>query len=176
MFKPDKHEMDLFAARSAVISKCELYRYRLEREVETGGLVAAGIMVNPSKADGEIDDHTIRKWFGFSSRHGIGRFIIGNKFGYRATDVDQLRTATDPVGPDNDKHLEQIMRDADLHIVAWGPLSKLPPKLRGRWREVVSIADKVGCRLMCWGTAKDGQPRHPLMLAYDTSLIEWKRP
>jgi hypothetical protein len=60
--------------------------------------------------------------------------------------------------------------------VAWGPLGKLPPPLRTRWRDVVAIADRVGCRLMCWGTAQDGQPRHPLMLAYSTPLIEWRRP
>lgn len=161
---------------SSVFSEDGEYRLRLDRDLGISGITAAVIMVNPSKAGASMNDHTIRKLFGFAPRHNIGRFIVGNKFAHVATDVKELRSCADPVGPENDKYLEQIMRDADLHIVAWGPLSKLPPQLRSRWRDVVAIADRVGCKLMCFGTAQDGHPRHPLMLAYDTPLIEWMRP
>ena len=84
--------------------------------------------------------------------------------------------AGDPVGTENDDHLERIMRDADIVVAAWGPLAKLPPHLRSRWREVVTIADRTGKRLHCFGTARDGQPRHTLMLAYDTPLLPWSIP
>jgi hypothetical protein len=166
----------LFQPGSAVLSSCGLYRYRLERDLGRDGPTVAILSVNPSTADATIDDQTIRKDMGFGERLGWGRIIKGNKFAWRATDIKVLRTARDPIGPENDTHLEQIMRDADLHIVAWGPLAKLPPLLRRRWRTVAAIADVVGCRLMCWGTAQDGHPRHPLMLAYATPLIEWERP
>lgn len=161
---------------SAVISADGVYRYRLERDTGLPGKTAAVIMVNGSTADGKTNDHTIRKLFGFSYRLGIGRFIVGNKFGFRARDIKKLRTAADPVGPENDHHLEQIMRDAELHIVAWGPLGKLPPHLRTRWREVVAISARVGCPLFCLGVAKDGQPRHPLMLGYNAVLTPWQVP
>ena len=167
---------DLLRARSAVISPCGLFRYRLDRDCGGSGPVVAGLMVNGSTADGEQDDHTIRKWFGFTRPMNARRFIIGNKFGFRATDIKRLRTAVDPIGPENDRYIEEILSEADVHIVAWGPLSKLPPHLRNRWRQVVAIADRVGCNLMCWGTAQDGHPRHPLMLAYDTPLVPWNRP
>lgn len=166
---------DLLQSRSAIISPCELFRYRLERVVGPG-LTAAVYGVNPSKADHKIDDQTIRKLYGFGKRLSIGRWLVGNPFAYRATDVKELTNAVDPIGPDNDRHIEQIMRDADLHIVAWGPLSKLPPRLRHRWRAIANIAERVGCQLMCWGTAQDGHPRHPLMLAYDTPLVPWSIP
>lgn len=68
------------------------------------------------------------------------------------------------------------MRAAPVVIAAWGPLAKLPKSLRRRWRTVVRIADEAGARLMCLGTAQDGQPRHPLMLGYDTALTEWRPP
>jgi hypothetical protein len=123
-----------------------------------------------------IDDQTIRKDMGFGRTLGWGRLIKGNKFAFRAKDVKALRTAADPVGPDNDMHLEKIMRDADLHIVAWGPLSKLPIHLRSRWRSIVRIASTIGCPLYCFGTAQDGHPRHTLMLPYDTALVPWKAP
>lgn len=167
---------EMLPTRSAVLSDCGRYRYRLDRDTGRGMATAAGFMVNPSKADGTIDDQTIRKWSGFAERNGIGRFIIGNKFAYRATDVRELRHAADPIGPENDSHIERIMREADIHIVAWGPLAKLPPRLRGRWRKIVEIAEKVGCQLYCFGTALDGHPRHPLMLSYDTPLVKWRAP
>lgn len=164
---------DLLIKRSAVISNDGLYRLRLDRDMGIDGITAAILGVNPSTADAEIDDATIRKDYGFCRRNGIGRFIKGNKFAFRATDVKALRTAADPVGPMNDHYLEQMMIEADKVIAAWGPLSKLPPHLRGRWKRVVEIARNVGKPLYCFGTAQDGQPRHTLMLAYGTPLVAW---
>ena len=162
--------------RSAVISPCSLYRLRLDRGIAAEGLVAVVLGVNPSKADGHVDDPTIVKVTGFGRRLGWRAYAMGNKFAFRATDVGELRTAADPVGPDNDAFLAAMMAQADVVVAAWGPLSKLPRHLRGRWREVAAIADKAGKPLKCWGTAQDGQPRHPLMLAYDTPLVDWARP
>lgn len=161
---------------SAVISDCGLYRYRLERHGLKGSGAVAWIMVNPSTADAKADDPTIRKVVGFTERLGGGWAIVGNKFAYRATDVKALRSAADPRGPENDSHLEQIMRAAPIVVAAWGPLSKLPPSLRKRWTTVCMIAERAGAKLMCFGVAQDGHPRHPLMLAYDTPLVEWRRP
>jgi hypothetical protein len=96
---------------------------------------------------------------------------VGNLFAYRATDVRELKNAADAVGPDNDEHLRQMMREAQCVVVAWGPLAKQPKALRGRFRRVVELAG--GKPLWCFGTANDGQPRHPLMLGYDTPLIAW---
>lgn len=164
---------DLLLARSALLSDCGTFRWRLERETGIAGLVAAILGVNPSTADAEKDDATIRKDMGFAARLGWRRIIKGNKFACRATDVRELRKARDPIGPENDAHLERIMQDADLVVAAWGPLTKLPPHLRGRWKRVVEIARLVDKPLYCFGTCQDGQPRHTLMLAYDTPLVEW---
>lgn len=161
---------------SAIFSDCGFYRYRLERDLGHDGPVAALFGVNPSKAGAEANDQTIRKDIGFAHRHGWGRIIKANKFAWIDTNVKGLRAARDPVGPENDAHLEQIMRDADVLVACWGPLAKLPSVLRRRWYKVARIADAVGKPLMCLGTANDGHPRHTLTLAYDTPLTEWKRP
>lgn len=162
--------------RSAVITPCGLYRLRLDRGIAAEGLVAVVLGVNPSKADGEVDDPTVVKVTGFGRRLGWRMFSMGNKFAFRATDVGELKLAEHPVGPQNDAFLEAMMGQADVVVAAWGPLSKLPRGLRDRWRAVCCIADRVGKPLKCWGTAQDGQPRHPLMLAYDTPLVDWERP
>ena len=162
---------------SAIISDCGKYRYRLERGIEQGNNArVAWIMVNPSTADAEADDATIRKVMGFSQRMGAGHLIVGNLFAYRATDVRRLASAANPGGPENDEHLRSIMQDATRVIVAWGPAAKLPVHLRRRYIRVTQIADELDKHLFCFGVAKDGHPRHPLMLAYDTPLTEWRRP
>jgi hypothetical protein len=161
--------------RSALLSRCGTYRWRLERKTANDGIVAAIIGVNPSTADAEVDDPTIRKDMGFAARLGWRRIIKGNLFAYRATDIKDLRglSIDTAVGPENDAHLIEMFKEADVVVAAWGPTAKLPPRLRNRWRRVVSIADHYQIDLMCFGTAQDGQPRHTLMLAYDTPLVPW---
>lgn len=161
---------------SAIISPCGLYRYRLERHALSGSGAIAWIMVNPSTADATADDQTIKKVIGFSERAGAGWLVVGNKFAWRAKDITALRTAADPKGPDNDRHLRAIIAEAPMVVAAWGPLSKLPPQLRRRWRTICTMADEAGITLMCLGTAQDGQPLHPQMVGYDKPLIPWRRP
>jgi len=161
---------------SAIFSDCGFYRWRLERDLGREGPTVALLGVNPSTAGAVVNDQTIRKDIGFGAVHGWGRIIKGNKFGWCAKDIKALRAAPDPIGPENDAHLEQIMRDADVVVACWGPLAKLPKELRRRWYKVARIADAVGKPLWCFGTAQDGQPLHTLTLAYSTPLIPWKRP
>jgi hypothetical protein len=168
---------DLLIKRSAVLSDDKLYRYRLERDLGRSGKTAAVIMVNPSIADADIDDHTIRKLYGFAERFDIGRLVVGNLFAFRATDIGELAQAADPIGPKNDWHLVDIMASATMVIVAWGSSGKLPRSLRSRWRDVICLADMNGIRgFWCLGTAADGHPLHPLTLGYERPLINWKVP
>jgi hypothetical protein len=167
---------DLLYRRNADISSCGLFRWRLERDNGRPGRTAVFCGVNPSKADAKVDDHTIVKLYGFGAPLNISRWIVVNEFAYRATEVDELKTAADPIGHFNDARIEQAFLDADLHIVGWGALAKLPNTLRTRWRDVVAIAERRGVELQCWGTSQDGHPRHPLMLAYSTPLVPWRPP
>lgn len=161
---------------SAIFSDCGLYRWRLERDLGRDGPIVAILGVNPSTADATLNDQTIRKDIGFGRVHGWGRLIKGNLFGFRSTDIKGLRDIADPVGADNDEHLERIMADAELIVVAWGPTAKLPLHLRRRWVTVAGLAKRGGHKLKCFGTAQDGQPRHTLTLAYATPLVDWKTP
>lgn len=161
---------------AAVISQCGQYRYRLERTIGMFGPVAAVIMVNPSTADAVTDDATIRRVIGFGKRFGWSRVIVGNVFAYRSTDIRGLASVEDPLGPENSHHLRAIFNEADIAVVAWGPLSKLPRNLRDGWQNVRAVADETGAELRCLGCAQDGHPRHPLMLSYSSELAEWRAP
>ena len=161
---------------NAIFSPCGLYRYRLERDLGRPGLTVAMIGVNPSIANDDRNDQTIRKDIGFGDRHAWGRLIKGNLFALVSTDIKGLRRLETGRDPINDDHLRQIMVDADLVVACWGPPSKVPSHLRPRWRTVAAISDAVGKPLHCLGTTKDGHPRHPLMTAYATPLTLWERP
>lgn len=160
----------------ALISPCGRYRYRLDRDGLSGKGTVVWIMVNPSTADATQDDATIRRVRGFSQRLGFARFTVGNLFAYRATDVRELRSVSDPIGPKNDDQLHFMVGSANMVIVAWGPVAKQPPVLRDRFKAIVKMAESYGQKLMCLGTANDGHPRHPLMLANDTPLQIWNPP
>lgn len=165
--------------RFATISEDSQYRYLLERlGVTTDGnprtLLAIG--VNPSDADAERDDPTVVRLYGFCRTLGYGNLLVANEFARRSSKVKELRRAGDPIGPENLGWLAHAMGRADCVLACWGPLAKLPEVLRGQWKAVVKIADAMGQQLYCLGVAKDGHPRHPLMLPADTKLEIWNPP
>jgi hypothetical protein len=162
----------LFTESSAIISPCGLYRYVLSRDGPGEGTTMV-VMVNPSTADAEQDDATIRKLRGFGVRNRWGRIVVGNLFAYRATDVRQLATAADPIGPENDLWLRAQMMRSQRLVVAWGPVTKVPKHLRDRWRTVIQRTPHW-LEPHCIGEpAKCGHPKHPLMLPYDSPLLRW---
>lgn len=156
---------------SAVISECGLFRYRLDRFVGFSGPVYAFFGVNGSTATGDEDDHTVRKWNGFARRWGASRYIVGNAFAFRATDVVRLVTAADPIGTENDRYLSEIAAEADVLVPCWGSRAKLTPALRPRLDAVLSMLAETQKPLMCFGLTNTGDPIHPLMLGYKTRLV-----
>lgn len=159
---------------SATISQCGLYRYNLTRMIAPDGHKACVIMVNPSTAGHTENDATIRKVTGFGKIAGWSEFTVVNKFAYRATDVNDLKRVADPVGPLNDGYILSALMQADVVMVAWGSLGKLPPHLRGRWRQIVALIEACNKSPLCLGLCSDGHPKHPLMPGYSTALREWK--
>ncbi|MDO8278609.1 MAG: DUF1643 domain-containing protein [Burkholderiaceae bacterium] len=161
---------------TAVISACGLYRYRLERDVAMQGPVFAFFGVNPSTADATLDDATVRKWSGFVKRWGGSRFIVGNAFAYRATDVRDL---IDDPGPafslENQKHLREIAAAADVLVPCWGSRAKIPRDLHHIVDCVLHLLRQTGKPVKHMGLTASGDPRHPLMLSYDTPLVDWAK-
>jgi hypothetical protein len=158
---------------TAVISPCGKYRYRLERTIAMEGPVYAFFGINPSTADASVDDATVRKWIGFSKRWGASRFIVGNVFAYRATDVRELAILDDPHGPDIGDHITRIIEEADILVPCWGNASKVPPKLQCFLDVLMDALVSSGRPVMHFGLTNSGDPKHPLMLGYDVPLQPW---
>ena len=161
---------------TAIISPCGRYRYRLERELSmpfAGSKTFAYFGINPSTADAEIDDATVRKWKGFTRLNSGHRFIVGNIFAFRSTDPKALSRQDDPVGPEWLPHMTAIIADADVLVPCWGSLSKMPRDLRGAPAQILATLLRSGKPVLHFGVTSCGQPKHPLMLGYDTPLTEW---
>ena len=152
-----------FTRREARISDCGLYRYRLERwwDGQFSGALHF-VMLNPSTADGRIDDPTMRRVVGFARRDGFSGAVVLNLFAMRATDPAELARAADPVGPENVHHLTRLLRDSALLgapiVCAWGahPIARIAA------RRFVAEARLERARLCCLGRTKEMAPRHPL--------------
>ena len=159
---------------SAVISDCGNYRYRLDRDIQEKGLTFAYFGINPSTADANEDDQTIRKLKGFTLRNGGRKFIIGNPFGLRSTSVRRLSLWDDPIGLDNDKYLNEIIKEANILIPCWGNTTKISKNFRYRFEELKLKIFESNKPVLTFGLTVSGNPKHPLMLGYNTQLIEWK--
>jgi hypothetical protein len=128
-------------------------------------------MLNPSTADATKNDATIRKCIGFSKRWGYGRMIVVNLFALRSTDPRALAKNTDPVGVENDYWTITAMREARECVCAWGCQQHLTtPKLRARPSLALSLI-RMHAPTVCLGFRKDGAPRHPLILSYETERV-----
>jgi hypothetical protein len=155
--------------RGAEISDDGLYRYSLTRVWDETGRQLCWIMLNPSTADSERDDPTIRKLIGFSKRWGFGGFAVVNLFGYRATKPTELQKVSDPVGIYNDRAVT-LWAEGRTLVAAWGSNAKI----------IGTRAGQVGALLAgrsCYAlkVTDAGYPWHPLYVPYETMAVPFWR-
>ncbi len=165
--KPEVH-------RAAVISECRKHRLWLSRAWGRQDPKLPFIMLNPSTADADVDDPTIRRCMAFARREGYHGIEVVNLFSVRATDPKEVW----PLAPHrrNHPHAEHHLVDAALNgepiVCAWG---SVPPAAMPRVRDVVNTLSML-TNLVCLGTTKSGMPRHPLYVRGDQPLEPWTFP
>ncbi|MBA4374427.1 MAG: hypothetical protein C0402_16370 [Thermodesulfovibrio sp.] len=149
---------------TSVFSECEQYRYKLIEIWDDTKPLVLWILMNPSVACLEYSDPTLRKTGTFSRRWGYGGQMIGNVHAYRATDKYRLLEVADPVGPSNDRSIQEMAKQAKTIVIAYG---KPPGKLCARGRKVIEmLKDHFGLSYL--RMAADGvTPCHPLYLPGD---------
>jgi len=143
------------------------YRYSLWRQWEnTAHLVF--IMLNPSTADAQTNDATIRRCVGFAQSWGYGSLEVVNLFALRATQPQHLRDAVDPIGSACDHYLLAAAAKAERIVVAWGNWGCL----HQRDRSVLMLL-APHTPLHCLGTNQTGQPCHPLYIRRTANLTQY---
>lgn len=170
MIKPNGGTM----RRTAEISPCGRYRYKLGRQWCDGRPPAVFVMLNPSTADHEIDDPTIRRCIDFAWRWNYGGLVVVNLFAVRATEPVDLYNAKDPVGPENHTHVQQVLEDAALHgtrvVCGWGTHGDY----MGQDLTVLGWIEREACEAVALGVTRDGHPRHPLYIRATAERIPYR--
>jgi hypothetical protein len=157
--------------KRALLSADGLYRFRLDRDWDPSRGRVCWIMLNPSTADAEQDDATIRRCLRFTRDWGYGALTVVNLFAYRATDPRELSKVDRPIGGGNAQHLLAAVTEAPLAVAAWG--ASIPPLystvVAGAGEALRTVHDAH-----VLGLTARGAPRHPLYMAASSRPVLWK--
>lgn len=170
-------------AGAAFFSDCGRYRYWLGRRWDfvSKPRIAIFIGQNPSKAGAIEPDLTVSKCTGFAKRWGCTGFELVNQRAWIATDHRELDKLPDTdaeggsIGPDNANFIYHAIAniEAALIVPAWGDCkgNRYPTP---RHFEYYANARGRHAVVRCLGVTKNGHPRHPSRLPYDTELVPWE--
>lgn len=186
-------QMKLETKNKTIFSDCRLYRYTLWRIWGVGSLplIKLGdrkpdeayvnfICLNPSTADETLDDPTVRRCIDYAKRWGYGALCVTNIFALRATDPEVMKAHAEPIGTSNIVVINQVAREADLVICAWGNHGM--HLNRGEQVRRLLTKDGLSNKLHYLQlNHSSGEPAHPLYLKANlipislyNPLREWK--
>lgn len=151
--------------KGAIISDCKNYRYVLWRVWNPDKPKCMFIMLNPSKADGNIDDPTIRRCIGFADAWGYGGFYVCNLFPYRATRPQDLLMTDDPFGQGNKDYIKELYDKVEIVVGAWGNANIVDKLMRGL--SEFRLIDFTFPKLHYLELSNTHRPKHPLYLKKD---------
>lgn len=146
--------------RGAEFSEDGKYRYRLWRIWDDRKPLAMCIGLNPSTANANKDDATIRNLFTILSQLGYGGFYMMNLFAYISSRPDDLLNTIideDKQG-DNERHLLEVEKLCDHVIICWGNFKQAKERIK----EVLPRYPNA----KCFGKNLNGTPFHPRALTY----------
>ena len=103
----------------------------------------------------------------FANSWGFAGISLINLYARRCRYPQALHTSDDPVGPNNDFWLADVIGDAPMVIAMWGNHgARIYHEGMRRDIVVMELRDKW----YCFGQTKLGAPKHPLYLPKATPL------
>ena len=154
---------------TAEFSSCSRFRYSLTREWDATRPWCCFIGLNPSTADANTDDPTIRRCVGFAKSWGYGNLLMLNLFAYRTPSPKEMFNAwkrgTDIIGGAENyfTSLQRKMNKAAVTVAAWGA--------HGGGRGLDALLHLRGLHYLALNS--DGSPKHPLYLRGDLLPISY---
>jgi hypothetical protein len=127
------------------------------------------VSLNPSDADEHRDDQTTRRDMAFAHGFGYDAITLLNLDAAVMTNPKHSALLSDPIGPDNDAHLDREAARHDVIVFAWGAHAD-PARARAVATRLWRIGRRTGGTVACLGWTAEGQPRHPSRLAKRTPL------
>jgi hypothetical protein len=98
---------------------------------------------------------------GFAKSWGYGALVITNLFAFRATGPADMKTAADPIGPENNRYLATVAGACGLVVCGWGNHGAHS----GRAAAVLAMLRGLGVVPHALGLTSLRQPAHPLYLS-----------
>ena len=147
------------------------YRYILGTRGENP-LICIGI--NPSTAEPENLDNTLKSVERIAKGNGFDSFIMFNVYAQRATDPDSMEKECNlMLHKENLKAFRHILSISQKPAVwaAWGAIIEKRDYLADCVRDMVKIGQEYGATWYCAGAiTKKGHPHHPLYLRKDEKI------
>ena len=158
--------------REAELSPCGTYRFSLTRWEEPGIKTLGSVLWvlnNPSIADAEVDDMTVKKCWRYTRGWGFTKMIFVNCNPYRSTDPKLAKLPNRWARGWNDRTVKKLASKADLIICAWGQGAE--PELADHMFRLLTV--DLGREVCALELCNDGAPKHPLYLKADLQPITW---
>jgi hypothetical protein len=159
-------EIDLSTPMGVIFSEDGRYRYVLWRVWSQVKPYLLFVGLNPSKANSTINDPTITRLMVRASTAGYGGLFAANLYSLVSSAPGILWQKEDSIGIDNDRYLQKLIDIAASGRVLCGWGSYPPAKDRAQ-SVLKMIPDPY-----CLGQNSDGQPRHPLYVAYSVPMVK----
>ena len=157
--------IDLTIPKGAIFSGDRKYRYILWRVWSSNPILRLLIGLNPSTANEFKDDPTIARDIKRAAQDGFGGLLRVNLYGYCSAYPEVLLGDGDFIGVQNDEYIKLAISMAKQTVCGWGSF----PPVVNRAPEVLKMIPEP----FCLGINKDGQPKHPLYISYDTPIIKY---
>jgi hypothetical protein len=155
--------IDMFENNGAKFTKCGKHRLYLWRIWDERKPLLMFIGLNPSKANAETDDPTIKRIKSICQHNGYGGFYMTNLFTYISTDPNQLDMVLGNHQTSNDI-LINISGKCQSVVCAWGNF-----KVMGRDTEV----KKMFPQALALHINANGSPKHPLYCKKDSTFVNY---
>jgi hypothetical protein len=152
--------------RAAIFSKCNNFRYALSRIWDDSKPLVMCIGLNPSTANADSDDPTIKSLIRILQGLGFGGLQMLNLFALISPDPNALRMCPDPV-KDNDRYIQNISSEFEVIVFCWGNFKQAEYRAK-KFKQMFPSA-------MCFGKNSRGTPKHPLYLKSNSTLIPFTK-
>ncbi len=147
------------------------YRYILGTRGKNP-LICIGI--NPSTAEPDNLDNTLKSVERIALGNGYDSFIMFNVYAQRATDPDAMERSCNPLLHKENLEAFRYVLSISSHPAvwaAWGAIIEKRDYLADCVRDMVQLGQQFGAKWYCAGAiTKKGHPHHPLYLRKDEQL------
>lgn len=157
--------------REAVFSPDRKHRYLLRRVIDATKPTCLWVMMNPSRANETLDDHTTKYAMKRAFLSGFGVYEAVNLWPVVCTDsrpvakMQHHQLFGDEGYSRANYHIRHLAKNASQIVIAWGAAAGATK----RANEVLLILKNY--KLWCLGLTKHGYPRFPRAIPHSSPLV-----